>query len=119
MTAAQRAMTELGTWPNLVSGPPRCSVGHAFGCAGHDLVHFHSDDCADLYLSSPVVQRLLPQLSHNSAIRMRPDSSWITVLLDCDTDVHLLLSLVSVALKEHDAHNCPSPPCDWERAVSP
>ncbi|MZD09612.1 hypothetical protein GTW43_31710 [Streptomyces sp. SID5785] len=115
MTAAQIAMTELGTWPDLVSGPPRCAVGHAFGAAGHDLVHFHSDDCADLYLTSSAVQRLLPQLRRASAIRVHPGASWITVLLECDTDVHLLLSLVSVALKEHGEHACPSPPCDWER----
>ncbi|MET9499940.1 hypothetical protein [Streptomyces sp. NPDC006552] len=44
MTAAQRAMTELGTWPDLASGPPRCSVGHAFGAAGHELVHFEEHD---------------------------------------------------------------------------
>ncbi|WP_394428497.1 luciferase domain-containing protein [Streptomyces sp. SGAir0957] len=115
MTAAQRAMTELGTWPHLVSGPPRCSVGHAFGAEGHELVHFHADDCADLYLTSTAVERLLPQLRHSSAIRVQPGASWITVLLECDTDVELLLSLVSLALKEHDAHAYPSGPCDWER----
>ncbi|MFE1955519.1 MULTISPECIES: luciferase domain-containing protein [Streptomyces] len=118
MTAAQRAMTELGTWPHLVSGPPRCSIGHAFGPAGHDLVHFHSDDCADLYLTAPAVQRLLPHLRRTSAVRVHPGASWITVLLECDTDVQLLLSLVSLALKEQAGrapHACPAPPCDWER----
>jgi hypothetical protein len=40
------------------------------------------------------------------------------VLLECDTDVELLLSLVSVALKEHDAHAFPSRPCDWERPAA-
>ncbi|MEV2192335.1 luciferase family protein [Streptomyces phaeochromogenes] len=117
MTAAHRAMALLETWPNLVSGPPRCAVGHAFATAGHEIVHFHSDDSADLYLTRTAVERLLPQFAHASAIRVRPGASWITVLLDCDADVQLLLGLVSVALKEHGAvtPRRPSPPCDWER----
>ncbi|MCZ4511165.1 DUF5519 family protein [Streptomyces sp. ActVer] len=117
MTAAHRAMALLETWPNLVSGPPRCTVGQAFATAGHEIVHFHSDDSADLYLTRTAVERLLPQLAHASAIRVRPGASWITVLLDCDADVQLLLGLVSVALKEHGAvtPRRPSPPCDWER----
>lgn len=117
VTAAQRAMALLETWPDLISGPPRCAVGHAFASAGYEIVHFHSDDSADLYLTRTAVERLLPQLTHASAIRARPGASWITVLLDCDADVQLLLGLVSVALKEHGAvPPCrPSPPCDWER----
>ncbi|NGO11944.1 DUF5519 family protein [Streptomyces sp. HC44] len=117
MTAAHRAMALLESWPNLVSGSPKCTVGHAFTSAGHDIVHFHSADSADLYLTRTAVERLLPQLLHNSAIRVSPGASWITVLLDCDADVQLLLGLVSVALKEHGAVSPqrPSPPCDWER----
>ena len=119
-------MTLLESWPNLVSGPPKCTVGQAFASAGHEIVHFHAADCADLHLTSTAVERLLPQLRHSSAIRVRPGASWITVLLDCDADVELLLCLVSVALKEHseengegggseDARRRPSLPCDWER----
>ncbi|MFD5700534.1 luciferase domain-containing protein [Streptomyces lasiicapitis] len=134
MTAAQRAMTELESWPNLVSGAPRCAVGRSFGLAGvpgamdYELVHFHSDDAADVCLTRAAVDRLRPQLAHSSAIRLRPGASWITVLLDCDIDVALLLTLVSVGLKAHDddraaAHRAgrdgafalrPAPPCDWE-----
>ncbi|GAB3015332.1 DUF5519 family protein [Streptomyces pseudoechinosporeus] len=121
MTAAHRAMALLEGWPNLISGPPKCTVGHAFASAGHEIVHFHSDDSADLFLTRPAVERLLPQLRHNSAIRVRPGASWITVLLDCDADVELLLILVSLALKEQSQEHGevpqdrPSPPCDWER----
>ncbi|GGX73950.1 luciferase family protein [Streptomyces minutiscleroticus] len=116
MTAAHRAMALLETWPNLVSGPSRCAVGHAFASAGHDIVHFHSDDAADLNLTRTAVERLRPQLQHNSAIRAHPGADWITVLLDCDADVQLLLGLVSVALKEHGAVPPGVPaPCDWEQ----
>ncbi|WP_162930986.1 luciferase family protein [Streptomyces sporangiiformans] len=117
MNAAHRAMALLESWPNLVSGPPKCAVGHAFASSGHEIVHFHSDDSADLYLTRTAIERLLPQLLHSSAIRVRPGAAWITVLLDCDADVQLLLGLVSVALKEHGAvqPRRTSPPCDWER----
>lgn len=121
MTAAHRAMALLENWPNLVSGPPKCTVGQAFASAGHEIVHFHTADSADLHLTCAAVERLLPQLRHSTAIRVRPGASWITVLLDCDADIELLLGLVSVALKEHsDEHGedprlRPSPPCDWER----
>ncbi|MFB8272293.1 luciferase family protein [Streptomyces sp. NPDC055955] len=131
MTAAHRAMTQLESWPNLVSGSPRCAVGRSFGTAGCDIVHFHANDAADLYLTRTAVERLLPQLLDSTAIRVRPGASWITVLLDCDDDVALLLTLISVALKEHDAvrgleeerggPRTPrtAAPCDWEPRATP
>ncbi len=130
-------MTQLESWPDLVSGPPRCAVGRSYGTpgapgkAGYELVHFHSDDAADVCLTRAAVDRLRPQLTHNTAIRVRPGASWVTVLLDGDMDIALLLTLVSVGLKAHDdalalrgapgpsgrAAGCPSPPCDWEARV--
>ncbi|MFI9778346.1 luciferase family protein [Streptomyces sp. NPDC051956] len=124
-------MTQLESWPNLVSGSPRCAVGRAFGTAGCDIVHFHANDAADLYLTRTAVERLLPLLRDSTAIRVRPGASWITVLLDCDDDVALLLTLISVALKEHEAFKVPeeecagprtartAPPCDWEPRAIP
>lgn len=127
-------MTELESWPHLVSGAPRCAVGRSYGIAGapdamaYELVHFHSEGAADVCLTRAAVDRLRPQLAHNTAIRVRPGASWITVLLDYDVDVALLLTLVSVGLKAHDDARaaalragrsgafaqCPAPPCDWE-----
>ncbi|MGW1893200.1 luciferase domain-containing protein [Streptomyces sp. NPDC002004] len=120
MTAVHRAMARLGTWPNLVSGRPQCAVGHAFATTEYDVVHFHSEDAADVNLTSTAVERLLPHLRHSSAIRVIPGAAWVTVLLDCDADVELLLSLVSVALKAHTGtrhHELPTP-CDWQRVDS-
>nr|WP_229925258.1 luciferase family protein [Streptomyces longispororuber] len=126
-------MTQLESWPDLVSGPPRCAVGRSYGTPGapgearYELVHFHSDDAADVCLTRAAVDRLRPQLAHNSAIRVRPGASWVTVLLDGDMDIALLLTLVSVGLKAHDdalalrgAQGPPgraAPPCDWEARV--
>ncbi|MEU1071325.1 MULTISPECIES: luciferase family protein [unclassified Streptomyces] len=115
MTAAHRAMAQLETWPNLVSGAPRCAVGQAFSTTEYEVVHFHSDHAADLHLTHPAIERLLPELRRSSAIRVMPGSAWLTVLLDCDADVELLLSLISVALKAHGdvRQRHPGAPCEW------
>ncbi|MEU5434334.1 luciferase family protein [Streptomyces sp. NPDC020719] len=112
-------MAQLETWPNLVSGPPRCAVGQAFRTTEYEVVHFHSDSAADLHLTHTAIERLLPELRSSTAIRVTPGSAWLTVLLDCDADVELLLSLVSVALKAHgDARQRhPGAPCEWYAAV--
>ncbi|MFI6642834.1 luciferase family protein [Streptomyces sp. NPDC050504] len=121
MTVAHRAMTQLETWPDLVSAPPRCTVGLALSSAEGDVVHFHSEDSADVRLTRAAVQRLLPHLRHSSAIRVKPGGDWVTVLLDCDADIALLLTLVSVALKEHGAvpTGLTPVPCDWQGPEPP
>ncbi|MFE9120298.1 luciferase family protein [Streptomyces sp. NPDC007172] len=114
-------MDQLESWPNLVSGPPRCAVGQALFAAECEVVHFHSGFAADLHLTHPAIERLRPELRHSSAIRLKPGSAWVTVLLDCDADVDLLLTLVSMALKAQTASppNCPFAPCTWYRPAVP
>ncbi|MFB7743827.1 luciferase family protein [Streptomyces sp. NPDC056132] len=121
MTAAHRAMHQLESWPNLVSGPPRCAVGQALFAAECEVVHFHSGFAADLHLTHPAIERLRPELRHSSAIRLKPGSAWVTVLLDCDADVDLLLTLVSMALKAQalSPPNHSFAPCTWYRPAVP
>jgi hypothetical protein len=106
MTLAQRALERLEAWPDLTAGPASCGTGRALRSPHSEIVHFHSDSEADLHLTSRAIQRISGDLAESTAIRMVPGSRWVTVHLDCDTDVDLLLSLVSVALK---AHQTPSP----------
>ncbi|MFI0220617.1 luciferase domain-containing protein [Streptomyces lydicus] len=40
-------------------------------------------------------------LRGSSAIRLVPDSHWVTIHLECNADIDLLLTLVSVALQAH------------------
>lgn len=84
-------------------------------------MHFHSEDSADVCLTPAAIQRLLPHLLHSSAIRVTPGGAWVTVLLDCDADIALLLTLVSVALKEHGATppGLAPVPCDWQGPEPP
>ncbi|MGI5456398.1 luciferase family protein [Streptomyces sp. CA-249302] len=110
MTPAQKAMKALEAWPDLTPCPTSCGTGRALRHARNEIVHFHSDRDVDLHLTTQAIQRLHYDFAESTAIRMVPGSRWVTVHLDCDTDVDLLLSLVSVALKAHAAHpGRPSP----------
>ncbi|MDF3148402.1 MULTISPECIES: luciferase family protein [unclassified Streptomyces] len=107
MTPAQRAMERLEVWPDLSSGPASCGAGRALRSVHSEIVHFHSDRDVDLHLTVSAIRRFHDDLQESTAIRLVPGSGWVTVHLDCDTDVDLLMSLVSAALKAHQ--NRPSP----------
>jgi hypothetical protein len=101
MTPVQRARERLLTWPDLTDCPAGCGTGRALRTARDEIVHFHSGRDVDLHLTHHAIQRFRYDLGGSSAIQLVPDSCWVTVHLDCATDVDLLLSLVSVALKAH------------------
>ncbi|MEU6218963.1 luciferase family protein [Streptomyces sp. NPDC047022] len=103
MTLAQRALERLDAWPDLTAGPASCGTGRALRTPNSEIVHFHTGHEADLHLTSRALQRICHDLAESTAIRMVPGSRWVTVHLDCDADVDLLLSLVSVALQAHQA----------------
>ncbi|WP_055491186.1 luciferase family protein [Streptomyces sp. TP-A0356] len=102
MTLAQRALEQLQVWPDLTAGPASCGTGLALRCSRSEIVHFHSGCEADLYLTSRAIERFSDDvLAESTAIRVVPGSLWVTVRLDCEADVDLLMSLVSVALQAH------------------
>ncbi|PWI16831.1 hypothetical protein DI272_23680 [Streptomyces sp. Act143] len=103
MTPAQRALERLQVWPDLRTGQASCGTGRALHAGRSEIVHFHSDHDVDLHLTDRALDRFAGDLSESTAIRLVPGSRWVTVHLDCDTDVDLLLSLVSMALKAHQA----------------
>ncbi|WP_043732755.1 luciferase family protein [Streptomyces zinciresistens] len=104
MTPAQRAMERLEVWPDLSWGQAGCGAGRALRCGRSEIVHFHSGrGSVDLHLTLPAVERFGDDLRASTAVRLVAGSGWVTVHLDCDADVELLLSLVSVALKAHQA----------------
>lgn len=107
MTLVQRAMERLEAWPDLSAGPASCGAGRALRSVHSEIVHFHSAHDVDLHLTVRAIERFHDDLQDSTAIRLVPGSRWVTVHLDCDTDLDLLLSLVSVALKAHQAG--PSP----------
>ncbi|MFF8935406.1 luciferase family protein [Streptomyces paradoxus] len=107
MTLAQRAMERLQAWPDLMVGPASCGTGKALRSVRDEIVHFHSSRDVDLHLTRRAIQRIHADLAGSSAIHLLPGLGWATIHLDCEADVDLLLSLVSIALKAHQA-----PPAD-------
>ena len=121
MTLAQRALERLHAWPDLTVGPAGCGTGRALSTPHSEIVHFHSGREADLHLTIGAIRRFSGDLAESTAVRILPGSRWVTVRLDCDTDVDLLLSLVSLALDAHQASRPPaphtSPACNLHRVM--
>ncbi|GAB2851501.1 DUF5519 family protein [Streptomyces deserti] len=121
MTLAQHAMDRLTAWPDLAAGPASCGTGRALRSARAEIVHFHSERDVDLHLTRRAIQRFHYDLVGSSAIHLVPGSCWVTVHLDCEADVDLLLSLVSIALKAHQTWPSPGEPplggCNFHRVT--
>lgn len=103
MTLALRAMTQLVSWPDLSEALPYCGTGRALSSDRGEIAHFHSDHDVDLHLTVGVIRRLEDQLRASTAVRLVPGSPWVSMRLEADTDIDLLLTLVSMALLAHHA----------------
>jgi hypothetical protein len=120
MTLAERALERLHVWPDLRADRPSCGTGRALHSAHGEIVHFHSDRDVDLRLTGRAIERFASDLQGSTAIRLVPGSGWVTVHLDCETDVDLLLSLVSMALKaqQHQGQDAEtSAGCNFHRVT--
>jgi hypothetical protein len=119
MTLAQRAFDRLYAWPDLSPGRASCGTGRALRSVRDEIVHFHSDRDVDLHLTHRAIQRLQYDLGGSSAVHLVPGSRWVTVHLDCDADVDLLMSLVSIALKAQQSEPVAktSPGCNFRRVT--
>ncbi|WP_055524205.1 luciferase family protein, partial [Streptomyces graminilatus] len=111
MTATLRALTQLVSWPDLTEAEPSCRTGRALRSGGAEIVHFHSDRRVDLHLTARMIQHFEGDLSRSTAIQFVPGSQWVTIRLECDADVDLLMTLISLALQAHKGRpNIDSPP---------
>jgi hypothetical protein len=114
-------MTQLAKWPDLSPCEAGCGTGAALRSGRDEIVHFHSGRDVDLHLTAHAIQRLHHDIAGSTAIRLVPGSRWVTVHLDCDADVDLLLSLVSVALKAHQngplPAGTPTAVCNFHRVT--
>ncbi|MFJ3672717.1 luciferase family protein [Streptomyces sp. NPDC090106] len=120
MTMAEHAFTHLAAWPDLTEVAPSCGTGRALATAHREIVHFHSDREVDLHLTLRAVRRFEDHLAAARAVRMAPGSPWVTVRLDTVADVHLLTTLVTLALQSHQARpvaeGAPDGPCTGHRS---
>ncbi|WP_443059482.1 luciferase domain-containing protein [Streptomyces sp. NBC_00435] len=87
------------SWPSLAEGRPTCGAALGLNAGAHEIVHFHGEHEADVHLTRAMITTLRPALASSTAIRLRTGSEWVTVRLDIDSDIDLLATLVSAALK--------------------
>jgi hypothetical protein len=100
-------MTRLADWPDLAEVRPSCGTGRALCSAQGEIVHFHTDHDVDLHLTDRAIRRFEDHLKGAAAVRMVPGSRWVTIHLEVDSDINLLLTLVSVALQAHQIRPVP------------
>lgn len=98
MNLAQDAKDRLACWPALTRGRARCGTHLCLCSDGAEIVHFHSDVEAEVHLTHRLIAKLGPTLRRSTALRLSPDSGWVTVRLETGSDVDLLATLVSAAL---------------------
>jgi len=119
MTLAERALERLAAWSDLSEAEPSCGAGLALRSAHSEIAHFHPGRDVDLHLTDRAIRRFHDDLEGSTAVRLIPGSRWVTVHLDCETDVDLLMSLVSMALKAHQSGLAPAGPaeCNFHRVT--
>lgn len=94
-------MTRLAVWPDLAESRPSCGTGRALCAARSEILHFHTDHDVDLHLTDRAIRRFEDHLKDSTAVLVVPGSRWVTIHLEVDSDIDLLLTLVSLALQAH------------------
>lgn len=122
MTLALRAMTQLTTWRDLSEAVPSCGTGRALRSTGQEIAHFHTDWDVDLHLTARAVHRFEHDLRRSEVVRIIPGAAWVTLRLEADSDVNVLITLVSLALQSHQTNPPPldgrAPACNHGRRVA-
>lgn len=94
-TYAARALGRLRSWPALDVHHNRDNV--ALAVDGTEVVLLTADDRGRVRLTVPVIGRLRPYLS--GQVRPCEDRAWLSVRLEAEPDLDLLLTLTSLAIK--------------------
>ena len=94
-----RAVEQLRGWPALMICRADCGPGRGVALSTRQIVHLHNDAEAEVHLTWPVVHRMAEALLACGRVTIRPGNDWVQVRLDSDSEVRLLASLVSVAIK--------------------
>lgn len=105
LSYADRALEVLSEWPALKVCRAECGAGLGLAVRTRQIVHLHRPDEAELYLTWPVIDRMNDALRGSAQVEYAPGSDWVRIRLECETDVTLLSSLVSVAIQA----NTPAP----------
>jgi len=98
-----RVIAQVTAWPALSAGRATCGRGVALSVDSRQIVHLHDLSPAHVRLTRPVIKRMADALHASGRVEMEPGTDWVSMRLDSEGDVALLLSLVSVAIKAHTA----------------
>ncbi|MBC6459464.1 luciferase family protein [Actinomadura sp. HBU206391] len=119
---AERVVDQLRGWPALSVCRVDCGGSRGLALSTRQIVHLHSANEAELYLTWPVIQRMHEVLVDSERVMLVPGEDWVRVRLDGDSDVRLFTSLVSVAIQANSAavRECHQPvaPCPKHRLTS-
>lgn len=100
---AGRVISQLSTWSAVRASKADCGVGIAIGTRTRQFVHFHDDDVAELFLTRAVIERMHDVLADSGRVLIRPGDDWVQIRLEADSDVALVVTLASLAIKASDA----------------
>jgi hypothetical protein len=96
---AGRVTALLNAWPGVRTEPADCGVGVGVSTPAGQILHFHDVSYADLRLTRPAIDRMHEALAHSGRVFIVPGDDWIGMRLETPSDVALLVTLVSVAIK--------------------
>ncbi|XVQ08001.1 luciferase family protein [Spirillospora sp. CA-255316] len=96
---AGRIADRLSAWPGVSKVRADCGTGVALAAQGVQVIHLHTGAEAELRLTRPVVQRMGGALADSGRVTIQPGGEWISVALETGSDVALVVSLASVAIK--------------------
>ncbi|RAY16634.1 hypothetical protein DPM19_00130 [Actinomadura craniellae] len=96
---ANQVITKMIAWPGIRVTGAECGVGRGLIFGTQQIVHLHSGDEAELRLVPEIVTRLRDALEDSGRAVVSPGGAWVTVHLDSESDVTLVLTLASVAIK--------------------
>jgi hypothetical protein len=100
----QRVLAHLRAWPTVSAAEAECGSGLALWAGGGEIAHRHADDEAEVRLRTDVVERMSKALDHTGRVRLGSDT--VRLRVQNESDLRLLLSLLSVAIKSRtDARN--------------
>lgn len=92
---------QLSSWPALaVQGSPG---GPTFVVGDVEILRLSGAEQTQVRLTTPAIRRLEPELRGCGQIRRCADEAWVSVDVEAEPDVDLLLALTSVAIKVHAA----------------
>jgi len=112
-TLTGRVVDLLREWPALELCNADCGAGTGLAHGTRQIMHLHRPDEAELNLTSPVINRMAPELLDTGRVTFQPGSDWVRIELTSDSDAALLISLISVAIQATGHSPAWNAPCSY------